>query len=248
MGMKTIGVLGGMGPLATACFFQRIVEETRVDRDQDHVPVVLCCTPQISDRAAAILRHGVSPLRELTRALARLESAEPDIVCMPCNTAHYWYEELARSSTVPFLHIVDAVLHELGEAIGPQTPVGLIATDGTISAGIYPQRAAGLYAWRYPDETIVRSYIRPAIDLIKAGRSTGAIPLVQNAIHHLIGDKHAGAIVLGCTELSLVLEELDIDIPAIDSSTALARWSIRHAIDHPDRPVRCGLGEVGECR
>src|SRR6478672_956973 len=99
-----LGVLGGMGPLATVDFFQKIVEEARVANDQQHVPVIIDSVPQIPCRVAAILRGGESPLPHMLAGLRRLEQAGAECAVIACNTAHFWYDELAAASNLPILH------------------------------------------------------------------------------------------------------------------------------------------------
>jgi aspartate racemase len=228
--IKTIGVLGGMGPLATVCFLQRVVEQIKADRDQDYVPIILNCAPQIPDRSAAILRKGKSPLPELKRALAQLEAVSPDFVCMPCNTAHFWYAELTEGLAIPFVHIVDPVIHKLNIFAKSQTCVGLLATNATIKAEIYQQRAGKSYEWTIPDDITQYSFVDSAIGLIKGGRQSDAIPLIRQAMRYLVDVKHVRIIVLGCTELSLIADWLDPEVIIVDSAGVLARWVADYAL------------------
>ena len=93
-----LGVIGGMGPLATADFFHKLIAATPAAGDEDHVPVLIHSVPQLPSRPAAILRGGASPLPQLMQARDRLLTAGATMLAMPCNTAHYWYDDLARDS------------------------------------------------------------------------------------------------------------------------------------------------------
>ncbi|MDL1860310.1 aspartate/glutamate racemase family protein, partial [Betaproteobacteria bacterium PRO7] len=132
-----LGVIGGMGPLATADFFRKLVDETPAVNDEDHVPVLIHSVPQLPRRPPAILANGESPLPALRQVRDRLLAAGATALAMPCNTAHYWYDELAIDCPVPFLHIVDAVCDELAAAVPPGARLGIIATRATLAGGVY---------------------------------------------------------------------------------------------------------------
>src|SRR5690606_23936695 len=85
-----IGVLGGMGPLATVDFMQKLVAATPASRDQEHVPALISAIPQIPDRTRAFQGHGASPLPAMLACARRLEAAGAGVIVMPCNTAHIW--------------------------------------------------------------------------------------------------------------------------------------------------------------
>ncbi len=143
--LKTIGVIGGMGPEAGAYFFERIVRETAAGRDQDHPPVVLCSLPQIPDRTPAILHGGPSPVPAILRGLRALRKAGADFAVMSCISAHYFYPRLAPRSPVPFYSLIDDTLAAIGKMRPVPRTIGLIATTGTVRSGIVarPFEAAG---------------------------------------------------------------------------------------------------------
>ena len=107
-----IGVLGGMGPLATIDFMHKLLAATPADADQDHVPVIVSSIPQVPDRAAAFRGEGVSPLAAMIASGRRLVRAGAALVLMPCNTAHLWFDEVQGALGVPMLHLVDAALED----------------------------------------------------------------------------------------------------------------------------------------
>ena len=131
----------GLGPLATVDFLSKLVQRTRASCDQEHVPVVVYSVPQIPDRSASsILRGGESRLPgHACRHTPTLERAGADAIAIACNTAHFWYDDLARECRVPSLHIADCACAALGSDVAK---VGLIATRGTLAAGFYQQRFA----------------------------------------------------------------------------------------------------------
>ena len=224
-----LGVLGGMGPLATVDFFHKIVEETRVTVDQQHVPVVIDSVPQIPCRVAAILSGGESPFPHMLAGLRRLEGAGAECAVIACNTAHFWYDELASVSGMPILHIVDAVADELAHHDAMRKPVGLLATEATLHANIYQERLADRktdFMLLSPAERA--ELVLPAIALVKQHKLEPAGRLLEQAIT-LLRQRGAGACVLACTELPVALAAVGSPLlsQSIDASRALARASVR---------------------
>jgi aspartate racemase len=146
-----LGVIGGMGPLATADFFRKLIEATPAASDEQHIPTLIHSVPQLPSRPAAILRGGPSPLPKLREARDRLLRAGATLLAMPCNTAHHWYDELTADCMLPFVHIVDAACAEAARRVPAGATLGLIATEATLVAEIYPRRAAEAgYRWLAP--------------------------------------------------------------------------------------------------
>ena len=132
---NTIGIVGGMGPLATCDLFRKIIEVTEAGSDQEHVRVVIDSNTEIPDRTAAILAGGKDPVPELRKSASHLVSIGADLLIMPCNTAHYFYDQVAPTVGVPFLHMIRETAACLKrQGVGT---VGLLATDGTVQSGVY---------------------------------------------------------------------------------------------------------------
>jgi len=227
-----IGILGGMGPLATVDFLRKLVERTPAARDQEHVPVLVYSVPQIPDRIASILGGGESPLPAMRAGLRMLERSGARAIAIPCNTAHYWYDELARECSVPLLHIADCACAALGSEVAK---VGLLATTGTLAAGFYQRRLAarGYHCLiNQPDE--IDTWIMPAIGLVKAGDIRGGGAMLQQALRALF-ERGAQRVILACTEVPPALELVAApQLPGcVDATAALAdgciQWSMRNA-------------------
>ena len=137
-----IGVLGGMGPLATADFVKKVIEQTPASCDQEHVPLLVYSVPQIPDRQRALAGTGESPVPAMLEGLRVLKQAGAEYVAIPCNTAHCWYAELVQRSGLDILHIADAVVESLATTCAEHGKVGLLATQGTLQAGFFQQRLA----------------------------------------------------------------------------------------------------------
>ncbi len=219
-----IGVLGGMGPLATADFYAKLIAATPAARDQDHLPLLLYAVPQIPDRTAAILADGPSPLPALLTGLRTLLGAGAEAIAIPCNTAHAWYDELAAVSPVPVLHIADAAAAAAARIAGAGARLGLVATAGTLAAGFYPRRlAARGFDCLVPAPEEMDALVMPGIARVKAGDVAGAGPQLAAAVAALL-DHGAAAVILGCTEVPVALDRLGSPLRerCVDATAALA--------------------------
>lgn len=221
-----VGVLGGMGPLATVDFMHKLLAATPARCDQDHLPVLVSSIPQVPDRTAAYRGEGVSPLPALIASGRRLIDGGAALVVMPCNTAHLWFEPLQAALGVPMLHLVDAALAEAVDAVG-DAPLGLLATEATLASGLYTARAPQI-DWRLPTPTEIGEGITPGIAAIKAGDLAAGRALLVAAARALT-QRGACALVLGCTEIPLVLDVGSAPAPVIDATAALARRTVAWA-------------------
>ncbi|AEG93835.1 aspartate/glutamate racemase family protein [Ramlibacter tataouinensis] len=220
-----IGVLGGMGPLATADFFRKVITLTDARRDEDHVPLLVQSDPRIPPRPAAILHGGESPLPALLAGRDRLIGAGATMLAMPCNTAHHWYAQLVSGCPVPFISIVEASCDAAAGRVPAGAAVGLLATRATLAARLYEPalRARGLRPM-LPDDALLDTFVLPAIEDVKAGRLDAAARQVRHAVAAL-SQRGAQAVVLACTELPIALQHGDTaTLPAcVDTTLELAR-------------------------
>ena len=231
-----IGVLGGMGPLATVDFFKKVLLETPAKGDADHVPLLIQSDPRIAPRPAAILSGGPSPLSALLAGRDRLISAGALALAMPCNTAHFWYADLTKDCSVPFLSIVDASVDELSLLAGPGSAIGIIATRATLAARIFDVALARSgYTVMLPSENQLDSLVLPGIECVKAGDLLRGGERIEESVQALL-DRGARAVILACTETPLALDALDskLRMHCVDSTAALARscvawWQANHA-------------------
>lgn len=223
-----LGVLGGMGPLASAQFMARLTLLTPAERDQDHIPAVLWSDPRVPDRTAAQRGTGEDPLPWLLRGIRGLEAAGCGAVAIPCNTAHGWFDGMAAATRLPILHIVDAAAEELARLGVHGGRIGLMGTAGTLAMRLYQQRLdIRGYETITPDDAEMARLVSPAIADVKANRlSESYEPLMEAA--RLLVARGAQAVVLGCTEIPLgIAAGPAAPFPVADTIDALARASIR---------------------
>jgi aspartate racemase len=223
-----LGVLGGMGPLAGGTFVTRLTELTLADRDQDHLPVILCNDPRIPDRSSAWLGQGEDPLAFMIAGIRRLEGAGARLIAIPCNTAHLWYEQLALAARVPILHIVDAVCNDLVRLGVSNARIGLMGTPATIKLGLYQSRLIERgHSVILPHEDELQMCVA-AIAAVKRNCLSDAYAPAAKCIARL-GARGADAVVLGCTELPLAVPHFqrgELGTVLTDSIDALAREAI----------------------
>lgn len=221
-----IGVLGGMGPLATVDFMRKMVQATPATRDQDHAPALISSIPQIPDRTRAFQGKGETPLPALLACAQRLEAAGAGVIVIPCNTAHLWFDAIQAEITIPMLHIVDAALKMASTFSGITPRIGLLATEATIASGLYTHRAHGAAVeWLLPGASEIREWVTPGIAAVKAGRlDAGRALLLQAAL--ALQQRGAAALVLGCTEIPVVLDDANCPLPTIDATAALAQGAV----------------------
>lgn len=227
MEKKTIGIIGGMGPLATADLFEKIVGHTKAACDQEHLHVVIDSNTNIPDRTAALLHGGADPLPELAKSAGRLEKMGADVLIMPCNTAHNYYDGIAAAVSVPVLHMVRLTAQALVER--GVKKAGLLATDGTVRTGIYQKSFAGSgVELLTPDEAGQRAVMEMIYQGVKAGDMAFDAQPARRAMERLLA---AGAevLILGCTELPLAVKLYGIALPAVDPTLELALEAIRFA-------------------
>jgi aspartate racemase len=230
-----IGVMGGMGPLATADFMRRLALLAPAKVDQDHCRVLAYSNSKIPDRSAAILGNGLSPLKSLLDGVAFFERSGADVIVMPCNTAHYWLDELVASTKVPFISIFDAIRRDLALHNIRSGAVGLLGTAGTIKSGMFQRDLiASGFAVIEPTPVEMDELIEPAIRAVKGSQIEAARPRVHAALQALAA-RGAAAVVLGCTELPLAVDATEQECEAliIESTQSLAEaciaWTLEQA-------------------
>lgn len=227
---KILGVLGGMGPLASAQFMLRLTLLTPAARDQEHIPAVLWSDPRVPDRTKGKLEGGEDPLPWLLRGVRGLRAAGAGAIAIPCNTAHGWYEAMAAEG-LPILHIVDAAADALRK-VAPRGTIGLMGTAATLRMRLYQDRLEA-QGWNcvVPAEAEMATLVTPAIGLVKANKVAEAYAPLAEVVGSLAA-RGAQAVVLGCTEIPLGIlagPHDTLPVPTIDTIDALALASIAWA-------------------
>lgn len=221
---KTLGIIGGVGPLATMFIGEMIVRRTKAVRDQEHVHTIIDNDTSIPDRTAYILGESHdNPVPYMQRDALKLASVGADMIAIPCNTAHSFYEDLVETSPIPILHMIRETAkraHELGAK-----RVGILATDGTIAAHVYQNALveSGLEPV-VPTADVQKAVMSIIYDCVKAGKDVSMD--LWRPIEDAMFDLGCDHIILGCTELSIVNRDLKLHSQYIDSLIVLAEAAI----------------------
>lgn len=226
---KTIGILGGMGPEASAYMFKLIIKHTRAAQDQDHLPCILLSLPQIPPRTDAILGKGPSPAPLLIEGTHRLKAAGADFIIMPCITAHYFLPEVLPHSPLPFVNLIEETSDWITLNFPQFKTIGLVASSGTIISRLFHQSLKKVGRKVIHPSQLEQTEVMEAIfgvGGIKAGTTTGKPKETIIKIAHLLIEKGAEAIIAGCTEVPLVLSPGDIPVPLIEPMKIGARKAI----------------------
>ncbi len=221
-----LGILGGLGPMASAYFYELLIAHTDASCDQDHIDLILNSHATTPDRTAFILGQSEDdPLDMMVADLARMKTYGVDIVAIPCNTAHYFYDKLIASTDLPILNIMEETVSYLSR-IGVRR-AGILATDGTVITGTYDRylNAHGIDCIRptKEDQEIIMHIIYGEI---KNGKEPDLDAFLSVAAH--LRDAGAEALILGCTELSLIKKNYGTYLPHdfVDSLDVLAAATI----------------------
>ncbi len=223
MGKKTLGIIGGVGPLATMFIGEMIVRRTNAEKDQDHVEMVITNNPNIPDRTAFILGESDDdPVPVIVGDANRLRTAGADLLIMPCNTAHSFYDRIQASTELPVIDMIGETAAR-AKRYGARR-VGILATTGTITTGIYQTACERLGMTPVVPDDYTQSVVMSLIyDDIKAGKR--ADPEKWKTIHEVMTEVGCDELILGCTELSIVRQELELE-GCIDSLLVLAETAI----------------------
>jgi len=220
---KTLGIIGGVGPLATMFIGEMIVRKTVAEKDQDHIHTIITNNSSIPDRTAFILGESdEDPVPVIVSDAHRLEAAGAEVLIMPCNTAHSFYEEIQRQTTLPLLHMIDETAQFVKQKGAKR--VGILGTNGTIATGIYQAACEkqGMEAI-LPDEATQKLVMSLIYDDIKAGKRADAEK--WSRIRQAMEEANCDEVILGCTELSIVRQELALT-DCVDSLLVLAEVAI----------------------
>lgn len=222
--MKKLGVIGGLGPMATVLFMKMVVEMTDAQNDQEHIEMIVYHCPQIPDRTDYILGKSTrSPAPELIRIGRRLEREGAELIAVPCVTAGCFYGELAAGVGIPVIDVYREVLDCLEKR--KISCVGLMATSGTIAGGVFQKALAEAgYHLILPDAETQADIMHIIYKNVKANQPVER-ERFQRAVRQM-RDAGAETIILGCTELSVVGEECDIGKGYLDVMRLMAKSAV----------------------
>lgn len=229
---KTIGIMGGMGPEATAYFYELIIRYTKASTDQEHIKTIIYSHPGIPPRTDAIQKRGPSPTPLLVEGFRHLRDIGADFVVMPCVTAHYFYPEVKELVDIPFIDLLEESLKWAREEVPGLQKAGLVASTGTIESRLFHDVFGRAGIQVIAPEPEDQAHAMEAIfgpEGIKAGFTTGASKETIVNIAKVLIARGAEAIIAGCTEVPLVLKGQDIPVPLIEPLRIAAKACIVEA-------------------
>jgi aspartate racemase len=226
-----VGILGGMGPAATAEFYTKLVRRTPATRDQDHLRVAIWADPTVPDRVAAAINGSDEPYPAMLHGALRLRDIGVTEIVIPCHTAHIFLPKLVADTGVRFLDMVHETITELAGPRRPVGGVGLLGTRGTIRTGLYQSslREAGLDVI-VPDEA-GQEHLDHAIAMVKQANTEAAGRQLQIVLDAL-AKQDASPIILACTELPLAVPYLPVprQVELLDPTDLLADAIVRECL------------------
>lgn len=224
---KTPGVLGGMGPEATVDFMAKVIALTPGEKDQDHIRMLVDHDPTVPNRQDAILGSGENPGPAMAAMARRLEVAGADFLVIPCNTAYVFEQAIIDAVEIPLISIIDETINAVPDDC---SAVGLLATDGCLKAGVYQRalEARSLGAIEPTPEEM--NELMRSIYAIKAGNRDATTGETMQALAEALVERGAGAVIAGCTEIPLVLEQSMLEVPLLSSTDILAQRTVQLAL------------------
>lgn len=225
---KTLGVIGGMGPLATVKLFEKIVLLTDAQSDQEHVHIIIDNNTLISDRSTYILAGGEDPRNELISSAKKLQDMGADFLIMPCNTAHYFYDEVVDNISIPFLNMIEETARYIIENHKDIKSIGLLATEGTYNTGVY-DKTFNKYGLNIIIPSLQKqAYIMELIYNIKKGIHQDNLEGYYKAMEE-IREQNVDHFIMGCTELSVALQLYNLKGNYIDAMDVVAKKAIEYS-------------------
>lgn len=225
--MKTVGIIGGMGPLATVDLFGKIVNLTEAKCDNEHIHILIDNNTYIPDRTSYIIGNGENPINELVKSAKRLKEMGADFLVMPCNTAHYFYDDIKSQISIPFINMIEeTAIHIKDKNV---EKVGLLSTTGTIKANVYDKIFDEYNIKVIKPSCENQEIIMDLIYGVKQGKKDFEIDKIYNVLNDFIKDD-IEYIILGCTELPVAFDLMKIKGNYIDPTEVLAKSAIKNAI------------------
>ncbi len=220
-----VGVLGGLGPMATVYFYDLVVEMTDAKNDQEHVDMIIMNRASTPDRTAYIIgKSDSSPLDVLIKDARRLEKSGANFLVLTCNTAHYFYKEISESISIPLLNMIEETVDYAIDQ--NHKKIGILATTGNIKTELYQnmcrQKGVDFFVL---DEEYQNKVMKIIYDDVKAGKKANMKEFDE--IIDKVKENGCDCVILGCTELSIIKKDENLDDNFfVDSSEVLAMNTI----------------------
>lgn len=223
---KILGILGGMGPLATQLFYRMIIDCTDASKDQEHLDMIIFNHASLIDRTQAILTGHTEELYDtLLEDAKRMEESGITSIAIPCNTSHLFVDRMQQELNIPIINMVRETTKVVAASPRGIKTVAILATDGTIKSGLYQQACidAGINPV-VPSESSQKLVMKIIYDGIKSGGTIDYNDFIR--IEGELASKGCQGAILACTELSCFKEQFNLPDFYIDAMQVLAVRSI----------------------
>ena len=225
---KTVGVIGGLGPDATVDLMRRVIEATPAKDEADHIRMIVDNNPKIPSRIKALVEGtGASPGPIMAETARKLAAFGADFLVIPCNTAHFYYDYICSAVDIPILNMVDlTVKNVLKENPFVQT-VGLLASEAVLLTRLYLKRFEERGVKQTSPSSELQARIMTLITKIKVGKYRVEDNIVLQAAAEELVSRRAEILIVACTELSIISDSIDVEVPIYDASQVLAEGIVR---------------------
>lgn len=212
--------------MATCDLFHKILDASSAHKDQDYPRVVIDCNTSITDRTEAILHGGADPVPEMVKSAVKLQGMGADVLVMPCNTAHFFYDRVTSFIDIPLINMLEETAKQIQE--NGYRKVGLLATDGTIQSQVY-KRVFDKYGIEMiiPDKEGQRSVMDIIYNGVKSNNYEIDTQEFKRTIDHMLAEG-AETLVLGCTELPIAFEKFGFMEKNLDPTMILAESAVHY--------------------
>lgn len=226
MTTNKLGVLGGMGPFATSVFFERVIEHTEAYKDQEHIDMMILNHATLPDRTESILNDDKEPLLQLIEQDLKLfEHAGVKNIAIPCNTTHYFYDDIQAATNIHVIHMAKSTVKFIDQRESTHEKVAVLATDGTVQSKVYEKELLQTDMEQYHLDAGTQQKVMDIIYNVKRNIDFKTTEL-DDIITYLVHEKGCTAIVLACTELSTITLQRDNQRHCVDALDILVQESI----------------------
>lgn len=242
--MKKLGVIGGLGPMATAYFFQLVTQMSYAECDQEHMETIIYSKPNIPDRTKYILnRNEKNPLQDIIEVGNVLKSSGAEVIAIPCITAHFFHNEIVSALELPIIHAIEETASYLKAR--NITKVGIMATDGTIQSGLFQKTFQDNGQQSIvPDEENQKKVMSIIYDNVKAGKIVDMEKFKE--VSKSLFVQGAEVIILACTELSIVKRDYKLPAGYLDVLEVLALNAVKQCGNIREEYLELITKEEGE--
>lgn len=229
MEKKSLGVIGGMGPLATSVFFERVIENTVANTDQDHINMIILNHVTLPDRTNVILNKKEETfLQAIEKDIKLLEYAGAVNIAIPCNTSHYFYEQMQAMTSINIINMIEETCKEIHRRFGEKSKVAILATTGTVKSGVYEKGCDQYNLLPYIPNQVFQDEVMNTIYNIKSDLPVDA-HVIEGIINELITKENCDCVILACTELSCLKLSKDIEKFCVDAMDVLVTRAIEYS-------------------